>query len=527
MAKKKLKKYNTEEMHSIVLEIMNSDYVFNCGWKQLAKHFIAYFTDENIWQSDFNTTKKQFRENVWIWEKTLNKKASTKDIFDEMVIDQNNKLEEAEKDEEMFYRFVCKEYLYISELPKDILLHYYNEASKDLGTIEETFKKIDARLEVIKKEGNKLTIQDECPILYYYQKHNKHAQKIIIKFLINEIKGFVLRKQALRDFSFSTFMTPYHYYKEAYEPRRPNVLDNKFLNLVVPEHNRLKKLLKDDKEGFNKEAKKYIEDERVIFRLRDTINHNHIFNNRKEFINEALDLYENGKLILFVNSIPSFIEGVFHDVCLLFGHSENELQGDSFQAKLDKLQEHLGWELHYEYYSFSFRLLRNKISHGRLTTADVTEYADLLLLDMEHMFSMVNSMEIPLNNILFLIHEIETNTKNLDYHYLLDYLIQKKESIPSFYGITDDWLEAINTMVLTPEFWAFIEKEKENMYESKKHGLFIIMKQIRSIYPDNEESKAFLKELKLKKADRYIADGYLQQLTKDYKPRQLFDYREA
>lgn len=519
MTKKKLEEYSALEMDNIVSEIMNSDYVFNCSWKQLAKHFIAYFTDENIWQSDFETTKKIFKDNVWFWKKALNEEISERGILDEMTIEQNKKLAEAEKDEEMFYRFVCKEHLDIEELPKDVLLHYYNEASKDLSTIDETLKKIDARLSDIKKEGDKLTIQDECPILYYYQKHNQDAQSRIIRFITSEIKGFVRKKQALHGLSATMFITPYHYYKETYKPRRPNVLDNKFLNIPVSEHNRLKKLLKDDREDFDKEIKKYIEVENTVYGLRDTINYSHIFNSRKEFIHEALDLYENGKFILFVNSIPSFIEGVFHDICLLFGYSENELQGDSFQAKLDKLQEHLGWELHYEYYSFSFRLLRNRISHGKLTPIDVAEYADLLLLDIAHMFSMVNSMKIPLNNNLFLIHEIETNVTNLDYHYLLDYLIQKKEPIPDFYGITPERLEKINSVVLTPDFWAFIENEKRNMYEAKKHGLLIIMQKIRSIYPDNEESKALLKELKLKKAERYIADPYLEQLTKDNKPR--------
>lgn len=515
MTKKKLEEYNILERDGIVRDIMNEDRFFNCEWKQLAKNFISYFTDENIWQSDFDEVKKLFRENVWLWSKSVNINTQPKDIFDEMIEDKNNKLFEVEKDENEFYQFVCKEYLDINELPKDVLLRYYNEASKDLASINETLKKIDAKLSEIKNEGNKLRIQDECPILYYYQKHNQDAQNKILEFISNGIKPFIRKKQALRGFSSTMFIAPYHYNKDTYVPRRPSVLDNKFLNTIPQEHIRLKKLLNSNKEEFGKEIEKYIENENIIHRLRETTNYNHIFNSRKEFINEALDLYENNKLILFVNSIPSFIEGVFHDICLLFGYSENELQGDPFQAKLDKLQEHMGWELFYEYYSFSFRLLRNKISHGGLTVTDVTEYADLLLLDMFHLSDMANSIKIPLNNILFLIHEIENNIQNVDYYYLLDYLIQKKEVIPNFYGITSERLDAINAMVLTPEFWNFMEKEKEDMYEAKKHGLSIIMKQIRSIYPNNEESKAFLKELRLKKAERFIADNYLKRLTKD------------
>lgn len=44
---------------------------------------------------------------------------------------------------------------------------------------------------------------------------------------------------------------------------------------------------------------------------------------------------------MFANAVPPIIEGIFHDLCIICGTTDNELLSEGFQEKLNRLKKYL------------------------------------------------------------------------------------------------------------------------------------------------------------------------------------------
>src|SRR5690606_27690447 len=306
------------------------------------------------------------------------------------------------------------------------------KAIADLKEIDDTLENIKNELDDITQRNDTTEIQEKKPILYYYQKHNEKARTEILSFLKEEVKNYSLTNCYGNSFWGSLMIrVPYNYNwnPKSYKPRSPNDLGNKLGNLPYPAFIEISKQYIEDKPEFYKFLNKYIVDEEIVLSLNALIQHHHILDARKEILSETLNIYKTGSKVMFATAVPSIIEGIFHDLCILIGEKENDLLKEGFQYKLDKLHEYLDLDLHYEYYSFRFRLFRNKVSHGRLTKKDVDELADLLLLDLYQVCQLVSTDKLDLNHKRFVIHELNKNLKVPDYKYLMQYLLLDKVKI--------------------------------------------------------------------------------------------------
>lgn len=219
--------------------------------------------------------------------------------------------------------------------------------------------------------------------------------------------------------------------------------------------------------------------------------------------------------MIFTSCVPSFIEGVFHDLCLVFGYDNNELLSEGFQKKVDKLKENLGHHLCYEYYIFYFRLLRNRVAHGQVKGSEIAGLANILLLDMEHITSLVNLETIPYNYKLFVLNELEKNINTPNYKYLMKFVLMDKVVIPDYYNVTKERNEAIYDLLKTQEFWGFIDHELEYDSPTVKHGIHFVLQKINKLIPNYQECKSRLSQLGIKSTDKKLADHYLKYLTRD------------
>jgi hypothetical protein len=428
------------------------------------------------------------------------------------------KIEKAIKNEDEFHKYICKSYYDLVKEPKEELLSTFIQASQDFRTIDETLRKIDTQLNEITKRNNINEIQEKKPILHYYKEQNEKAREEILNFLKNDIKEYALN--TCFDNSFLSGLLGrvqyiYRWNPDSFKPRYPNDLENKFGNLPVPEFMDLSNLYKEDKPAFNVYLSEFIVNQSIVFSIRNLIYKHHLLAVRDEIILESLNTFEHGAKIMFANAVPTIIEGILHDLCLLNGEDENEILTKGFQHKLDRLQKLLSYDLNYEYYSFRFRLFRNKVAHGRLTKQDVNELADLLLLDLYDICKLVFSMKLKLNQKRFVIDELNKDISKPEYKYVIEYILLEKTEVPLFYGLGNKIAE-VEKLIVSSEFWNFMEKELNSGGEPVLHGIVSILKILRNRKPFDKRVTKLFKKAGVKDVDKELANHYIKYLTKDY-----------
>lgn len=519
MNNKPLNETTLGEVSEIFDKLNNDGLLFRCDFDKIGKHFLSEFLPLKIFEADFKTIKKSYLENIE-FEKLKNKelKEGEHAFMIEIKKKQVEDIVNACKNEPEFYRYICKTYLDLVKEPKEELLSAFVRARKDIREIDETLSKIQSQLDEITKNNDVKEIQEKKPILYYYQEHNLKAKEQVLDFIKEEINDYALNNcydnSIMNGLLFGRVPYNYHWNPKSYEPRYPNDLENKFGDLPYLDFAKLCKQYEEDKPAFNEYLTNHIENEEIIFKIDELLDKHHILDIRKEIISEALNTYKNGAKIMFVNAVPTIIEGILHDICILVGEDENELLQKGFQHKLDKLKNVLGNELSYEYYSFRFRLFRNKVAHGRLTPSDVYELSDLLLLDLCHICKLVSIPKLKLNQKRFVINEINKNISAPDYKYILEFLLLDKVEIPSFYNI-DNQICEVEKIIVSTEFWEFIEKEMEGG-DTSKHGIYTILKIISSRKPFDKRCTSLFKKAGIKNVDKSLADSYIKYLTRDY-----------
>ena len=504
---KKLYELTGEDMSIIFNKLAKDDLIFRINFSQITKHFLDYFLPiERIFSTDFKTIRNSYIDN------TRHKTVSLLTVGGESIELEDN----VPEGEDEFNKFIVKRYLDLENEPKDELLKAYELTINDYREIDETLIEIENKLDEITKNNNPLEIQEAKPILYFYQKHNLDAKDSILNFLKKDIKQYALSQcygNGLQ--SALMFRVPYNYRwnPKMYKPRNPRILDNKFDELKIQEHRDLEVLYKENKTAFKASLVKYIKEENIVFSLTDLLDKHHLLAKRTEAINEALFVYNSSAKFIFTSAVPTIIEGIFHDLCLLAGITENDLMqsGHGFQFKLDQLNDVLGVYLSYEYYSFQFRLIRNKIAHGRLTKKDVSEMGDLMLLDLLHACKLVFNMKFELNQKLFLIDELYKTKSKPEYKYLLEFVLLNKTDIPTYYKL-EEKLNEIDLLIINDDFFEFLESEIIKDIDNIKHGIFSILVILKKKFPEDPRFEKLIKKTGLKKVNKGLANEYIKNL---------------
>lgn len=177
---------------------------------------------------------------------------------------------------------------------------------------------------------------------------------------------------------------------------------------------------------------------------------------------------------------------------MLFDEDENKLLGAGFQEKVNILNSKMSFEFDYEYYSFKFRLLRNKMAHGLIDGRESKEIADLLLLDLFDAIEISKSNMIPLNQKLFFVYQTLKDRPPENYNYLAGYCFLKHIEIPDFYNTASDE-NKINEIANSEELWIFIDNCLCSNDIYKKSFAQCLVKTLKDLKLDNINEKCVLR----------------------------------
>lgn len=519
MVKKKLHKslneISIDDANKVIIELKDNNVLFKLDFEHISKYFLSKFLVVNAFSTEFDMLLKEYLFNIGY------SKTTPKDLKPDSSLSRNQimEIENAIQNEMQFHTYICKYHLNLVREPKEVLLITYELVREDLQDINNTLENLKKEIDAISK-NNSTDIQVNKPILLYYQKHNQDAQAEILLFLKDRIYDFALRNCYEHDQIDKLFICiPYDYKwdKPSYMPKQISGIQNKCKDLKIQEHKDLSVLFFNDKPEFYKYLRNYITQRNIDSEILDLLHQSHVLYLRKEIIIELIGTFNDGKKAMFANAVPTIIEGILHDICILNGEDENELLQQGFQYKLDKLQNIFMFETHYEYYSFWFRAFRNKVAHGRLTMEEAGELADFLLLDLLDICKLTLTRKLELNRKIFLVKKLNEDFTQPDYEDLLWYLLLKKIVIPTFYGLNHQ-IEEVENIIQTNEFWEFLEEQIDRGIDSIKHGMYKILGIIKDQKKLDERRIRLLRKIAIKKADNGLANSYFKFLKSRHFP---------
>lgn len=440
--------------NSFLKQFSQESYFFQASLSQLCKHFLGTSFNFKIFKANFIQILEAYK----------------------IVFEDN----ECPMDEKEFYRYIAKEYLDLECAPKDKLFDLYQNVNEDLIEIDNTIALLIKKLEEIKKlqETNGfLDVEDRYQrnhIQYYIQK-NKTAKDEIIDFLTFKIKNIAHNesktKGILQNFNrlFGTNSYPYRLKTESFFPFSNTYdidsfsdLDNKLLELSIPDHKKIQKDYKDGK--YNDvliQLKAYLEEMKLIENIKILAKKNHILNRRIKIFDRIFKHLKNRDFISVNNMLPLQIEGLFHDYCLLIGIQEKELNISSLNAKLDKLKDNDKSNdvlLNYEYFSFRFPIIRNKVAHGQYLDEDDEFQSIFLIFDLFSVCEMITNEKIVLNYLLSIIDTKKSN----DYEKIFELIDHTDVEIPTFYRKQIKKMTTLKAIYRNKKFIDFIESKTFN-----------------------------------------------------------------
>jgi hypothetical protein len=501
-----------------VLNMMKSTKtLFHYGFEEIAKQLLNKFLNVNTFKVDYQTLKDAYLENIGI-----NEIIDEEDTYSRNY--QLNFIEKAKQgtsSEYVFYPYICKTYFRLSKEPRVVKLLMLEKSMSAISEIDVRLSEFQKRLDEITKSNTAEEIQKEKPIIEFYKEKNKKAKHEIIEFLKNDIDDYALMNSFdtdSLDLPFWIKRIPYEYdlFPHLYKLKFPNDLENKFQDISILKYDKVKKLYdSEDKTEFYSYLQSYIDKKDVFSLIENLLEQHHLLDKRKEIIKEAIETFKIGKKIIFANAIPSIIEGMLYDLCIALGDTEEELSktGKGFQYKLNRLNEAFGGYSFYEYYSFNFRIIRNKVAHGNLTKLDNEGTASLMLLDLLHICELVVNSSLPINEIVSLTKEASLANIGNNYRHLFELLMVKNEQIPEFYNLEAE-TKNIEEILKSDDFWSFLQNELEKNDEKTRHGVQKILLRIKEKRNPllDEKCKPLLQLTKGLKINELLVEDYISNL---------------
>lgn len=417
------------------------------------------------------------------------------------------------ENEDYFYKSIAEDYLWLIHEPKEKLLEYFYKATDDL-------KKIDLQLNYINTELNKLDYKKKSigwlngedrysrNLLKYYKEKNQIAKDEILIFISKDLESYSLENcyqsfALLKAFPFRNEM-PYRYsrkwilgFYDPYDVRSLTEISNKFLNFPLSYYKKIEDLYKNNKVEFFKFAEDYIPnnlngDKSVIDKIKDYTETNHIIANRKDIIIEILKHYNEQNFISVVHMLPMQIEGIFHDICLEIGINESQLDILSINNKLEIMESKINNFFYFEYYSFKFPILRNKVAHGKKIEGNIQHTAIMLILDLLPVCELCFLKEIPVNKKISLLNE----TLNDNFDSLIEMFNYKDIEIPPLYKRDNDIKTALEKYK-DDDFWDYLENEvkKEKVENINRSKIMKFIKKLDFSQLCTNKSQPFLKNM--------------------------------
>lgn len=276
-------------------------------------------------------------------------------------------------------------------------------------------KEIESRLKEYRKEFDSLKNTQGLEAEYkrrkllYFCNINKEAHKEICSFISDGLVKYLLdksydmlkredEKEGQFDI-YSCLRYKYALHRKFYSYDYPfdaaskieAYLRSKFdLYNRHSEENRLMNLLSKDPEAFWKILYKYIDDDEIMDKIKDTVKTNYHLSKRKEIFETLDELLSSKKYQSFITLGLIQIEGLFDDYCKLkFG--DNNTQGTLIE-KVQKSLENNDFVFYrmYPYFALDIPKLRNEVAHtGMILTDDTQKMVYNLILDLNTLTQMV------------------------------------------------------------------------------------------------------------------------------------------
>jgi hypothetical protein len=435
-----IKEYFNAEFEYIVKFRKNTFFYTNTSLFDIGKHLVNDFIDIDVFKSDFEDVKVKFEIT-----------------FNDTEYPKNN--------EEEFYKYVLKEYLEIVSSPYDNLTYLLLKMQKKLFEVDTEIKDLEKKI-ILYNDKVSLSVEERYhrKHLRYYLDKNENVKNKIIYFITNQIhnKAYEYSKDVSKGLISKLNIFPSIGYDREFYHMKPLYIDNfneilyKFGFLPVGSVEELTKLYKDDKDKFIELLSNSYMD--IINELNEKIEVNHILNDRKEIFKTIFKHFTNNDFISINHMLPLQIEGLFYDFCILLGISQKEIEITSINDKLNKLEDRDNdfsfWS--YEYFSFIFPVIRNKVAHGRYLDGNDKLQSYFLLFDLYNVVDMLLDDKLMLNKYVKYLDKDITNITILE---LYDY---KEVELASFYQ-EDEKITKIEEKAKSDEFFIFLKDKIENI----------------------------------------------------------------
>lgn len=238
-----------------------------------------------------------------------------------------------------------------------------------------------------------------------------------------------------------------------YDPDYLREIDFRFLSLPAPSYREIigqiraeykKRHTSDD---FNLVAEAYVE-LCTVPNLEQAYQTNHFIAKKSELVAHILERFQSRDYISLAHLLPSFIEGVFHDICVTIGLKTAKLEKASLTDALKNIQK-IADPIGIEYLLFIFPLRRNRIAHGRDLGESYRHVALSFMLDLDLLLHIAKHRDIPLNELLDILqHPRVQNIKEI-FRFPINELHERVAS--ECFGLSD-WFES-------DAFWVELERQ--------------------------------------------------------------------
>lgn len=389
--------------------------IFNATLKDLARSFLLYIIKSEDESIDFKNLRNRYLPYI-----------------------NQREINSVPKTEGDFYAFICRKYLHLEvNKSRNETFKIIGQVTRDLQEIQHDRQRYQEELTRL-KERMKTKLMDgdnyQVKLLTHYIRKQDVAEAQVNSFIRERLKTYTAKNRYFALFNAnSNFLYGYHISKSSYKKEMLSEIMNKVLHVSVKRYFQLETLYRTDKSSFLTEVAKDINVDTVMAEILKISTQHHLIHERNSLIADILALYKNIKYELFCNITPQLIEGLLYDYCLENGIAESSLVNSTLVEKIDllKAKEDYKIQLSYEYFTFVFPVIRNKVAHGKKLADDLEVLAWTLLLDLQYVINLLTGSNLPTNQK---IQSIRNAMKSDGLSHLIKLGDVLQNPLPAFYA---------------------------------------------------------------------------------------------
>lgn len=368
----------------------------NSNFKILAREFLNYFIEDDCLLISFQELKDKYIERFETEKSTYYN---------------------VPKEENEFYREICKTYFNLVPNDSSNLEQKVKMIVEDLETIENDKANYIKQLEDLKKKEFEEGKNYKEKLIIHFINKQKEAEEQILSYIKKKLSTET-NKNKYQLFSslqlFPDYTYHYNFASHKYKLEYLSEISNKLRNVRLSRYFELEKIYRIDKQKFLEELKLDFNLEQTIDSIKESVNQNKRLSQRKELLDDILDLIKSGKTQLFCNVVPQQVEGILYDYCIEFGIDENSLKNSTLGDKINLLTEGGNTEIDFEYFAFIFPLIRNRVAHGKLIEQNLDLNSWLLLLDLKYVCELLLSPNLQCNKDINFINNLNDSSNIIE-----------------------------------------------------------------------------------------------------------------